>query len=61
MAVFFFGLVWLEILVTLGIFKLILVLLCSFVLLDEFVLYITWNEFVALELHGEGSTTTRET
>ena len=39
---------------------LILVLLSSLVLLDEFVLYITRNELVALEAHGEGSTTTCE-
>ena len=44
-----------------GMLGLILVLLGCLVLLDEFLLYITRNEFVALELHGEGSTTTRET
>ena len=50
----------LEALDRLGIWRLILVFLCSLVLLDEFVLYITWNELVALEAHGEGSTTTGE-
>ena len=50
----------LETLDRLGIWRLILVFLCSLVLLDEFVLYITWNELVALEAHGEGSTTTGE-
>ncbi len=39
---------------------LILVLLSSFVLLDEFVLHITRNELVALKLHGESSATTCE-
>ena len=50
----------LDVLDRLGIWRLILVFLCSLVLLDEFVLYITWNELVALEAHGEGSTTTSE-
>ena len=50
----------LETLDRLGIWRLILVFLCSLVLLDEFVLYITWNELVALEAHGEGSATTGE-
>ena len=50
----------LETLDRLDIWRLILVFLCSLVLLDEFVLYITWNELVALEAHGEGSTTTGE-
>ena len=50
----------LDVLDRLGIWRLILVFLCSLVLLDEFVLYITWNELVALEAHGEGSTTTGE-
>ena len=50
----------LDVLDRLGIWRLILVFLCSLVLLDEFVLYITWNELVALEVHGEGSTTTGE-
>ena len=46
--------------VTVTVKGLILVFLSSLVLFDEFVLYITWNEFVALKLHGEGSTTTSE-
>ena len=40
---------------------LIFVLLSCFVLFDEFFLYIAWYEFVALEAHGKGSTTTSET
>ena len=48
----------LEMLGKLDIGRLILVFLSCFVLLDEFVLYITWNELVALEAHGEGSATT---
>ena len=50
----------LDVLDRLDMWRLILVFLCSLVLLDEFVLYITWNELVALEAHGEGSTTTSE-
>ena len=43
----------LEALDRLGIWRLILVFLCSLVLLDEFVLYITRNKFIRSKLHCE--------
>ena len=46
--------------VTVTVKGLILVFLSSLVLFDEFVLNIAWNEFVALKLHSESSTTTSE-
>ena len=46
--------------VTVTVKGLILVFLSSLVLFDEFILNIAWNEFVALKLHSESSTTTSE-